>query len=296
MVGTKVRKSGKSRQGADGRLGADRNRSAQTLAAQFPELAADPSVDRTIAQDLLLSEAQFGAKYRKGKKKRLAELDALNSRLLLEKLQAERNATQGVIRELRALLEDGEGSVHSMVSIPRTEQQARMAFRLWFLRERSKNVEFALELDELSLKLRNLGFDDVNVKIARRVVLPVGRTLRATEISTSENMSRQSVYLRISRVIKELSHLVDDADLVQLINEVSSNCRLIEGRLRIPLHHPLLGISGMGSSGDFGQVGDVMRVAIHCTACRRLLSAGDSVRLFKWEVIEIEGNQYLELR
>lgn len=273
----------------------ERSTSVQLLVTRFPNLATSTAVGSDVEQDLVLTEAQFGSKYRKGKKKRLGELQTMETALHLEKLKGEIALLDQVRLEVLATLRAGGGRLRSVISSPRTYEQAEMVFRLWFLGEKAGLLTSDVSLDLATIRMQKLTADDIDTQILRNYLLSIGGHQKIQEIAKRHSLARQSVYARVRRILSELEQLAEDKTFRTLIEEVRSLSQLSGDRYRVPLSHPLMGISLMENDDPIGSISDVIRVAILCAASQSEVGSSATFRKFRWAVIEEDGRPFLEL-
>lgn len=253
-----------------------------TMADHFPELAKDPTLDEEILADLGLSEAEFGARHRRGKQNRLDELRAMETRLAYESLRVEHARTEVLRASIEAALEDCNGDLRPIIAVPRTPAQAAAVFRLWFLKGSSYGARVEASLDDLARMFGELRFDEINVEIIRRVLLPVGEPESVKSVADAHHMNRQSIYLRLTKVKADLAELSEKSAFVPLLDEVR---RLGEWRspvLQLPMHHPLIAIAAMRASGEIGHVSDIVRFGIYCISREHAPIKSGSRRQRSW--------------
>ena len=264
------------------------------MSEMFPALAKAPGVDEHTAQDLLLTEAEFGAKYRKGKNNRLVELENLNTRLAYDTLTKEHAHAATLLAELEAMLLDAEGDVRSVVAIPRTLNQASAVIRLWFLSAAPGGCRFETSLSEIQQIFNDASFDDLDVEIAREVVLAINEPQRVQELADQTRLTRQSVYLRIRKITERFDAIATDTRFAPLVAAVRAAGEQSQGMLRLPLNHPLISIATMRPAGPFGNVVDIVRVAIFCTAFGKSVGA-EQARTPRIRTTELDGRPVLEV-
>ena len=269
-------------------------RQDRVMSEMFPALAKAPGVDQITAQDLLLAEAEFGTKYRKGKNNRLIELENMNTRLAYDTLTKEHARAVSLLAELEAMLFDAEGDVRSVVAIPRTLNQASAVIRLWFLSAAPGGCRFETSLSELQQIFKTASFDDLDVEIAREVVLAINEPQRVQELADQTKRTRQSVYLRIRKITEKFDAIATDTRFAPLVDAVRAAGEQSQGMFRLPLNHPLISIATMRPAGHFGNVVDIVRVAIFYAALANTQDA-EQARTPRIRTTEIDGRPMLEI-
>jgi hypothetical protein len=269
-------------------------RQGRVMSEMFPALAKAPGVDEHTARDLLLTEAEFGAKYRKGRNNRLVDLENLNTRLAYDTLIKEHSRAASLLAELDAMLLDAEGDVRSVVAIPRTLNQASAVIRLWFLSAAPGGCRFETSLSDIQQIFKDASFDDLDIEIAREVVLAINEPQRVQELADQTRLTRQSVYLRIRKITERFDAIAADTRFAPLVDAVRAAGEQSQGMLRLPLNHPLISIATMRPAGPFGNVVDIVRVAIFSAA---LATTGDAkqARTPRIRTTEIDGRAVLEV-
>lgn len=265
------------------------------LSELFPDLANYTANDPQTAQDLLLTEAEFGARYRKGKANRLRELETKNTRVAYETLKIEHSRISSLGSELDAALRDNNGHLHNLLSVPKTPEQATALLRLWFLNLGPKGPRVHVTLDDLRSSLQKLHFDDIDTEIARRLIYPIGEPETVQDFARRVRLTRQSIYPRLRRITLHIEELNSDKTFAPLIEAVSEARTASSTGLQFPVQHPLISITLLSPSGKIGHIADLLRIALICAAKRPIATSSDAQRLRRIRLVEQGSSQAIEI-
>jgi len=265
------------------------------LSELFSYLANYTANDQQTAQDLLLTEAEFGAKYRKGKANRLQELETKNTRVAYETLKIEHSRVSTLGSQLDAALKDNNGNLHNLFAIPKTPEQATALLRLWFLNLGPKGSRVQVTLDDLRSTLQKLEFDDIDTEIARRLIYPIGEPDPVQVFARKVRLTRQSIYPRINKITQQIDELDTDRTFAPLIDAVSEAHTASPTGLHFPVQHPLISIALLPPSGTIGHIADLIRIALLCTANRSIKTSSDPQRTRRIRIIDLGLSQAIEV-
>lgn len=265
------------------------------LSELFTDLANYTANDQQTAQDLLLTEAEFGAKYRKGKANRLQELETKNTRVAYETLKIEHSRVSTLGSQLDAALNDNNGNLHNLFAVPKTPEQATTLLRLWFLNLGPKGSRIQVTLDDLRSTLQKLEFDDIDTEIARRLIYPIGEPDPVQDFARKVRLTRQSIYPRINKITQKIDELNTDRTFAPLIDAVSDAHTASPTSLHFPLQHPLISIAVLPPSGTIGHIADLIRIALLCAANRSINVWSDPLRTRRIRVVEHGPSQAIEI-
>ncbi len=265
------------------------------LSELFEDLANYTANDQQTAQDLLLTEAEFGAKYRKGKANRLQELETKNTRIAYETLKIEHSRVSTLGSELDAALNDNNGNLHNLFAVPKTTEQATALLRLWFLNLGPKGSIVQVTLDDLRSTLQKLEFDDIDTEIARRLIYPIGEPESVQVFARKVRLTRQSIYPRINKITEQIDDLNTDRTFAPLIDAVSEAHITSPTGLHFPIQHPLISIALLPPSGTIGHIADLIRIALLCAANRSIETSSDPQRTRRIRVVEHGPSQAIEI-
>jgi hypothetical protein len=265
------------------------------LSELFPDLANYTANDLQTSQDLLLTEAEFGARYRKGKANRLRELETKNTRVAYETLKIEHSRIGNLGSELDAALKDNNGHLHNLLCVPKTPEQATALLRLWFLNLGPKGPRVQVTLDDLRLTLQKFEFDDIDTEIARRLIYPIGEPETVQDFARRVRLTRQSIYPRIRRITQQIDELDTDRTFAPLIETVSDARAASSTGLQFPVQHPLISIALLSPSGMIGHIADLLRIALLCAAKRSTETSSDPQRARRIRLVEQGSSQAIEI-
>jgi hypothetical protein len=265
------------------------------LSELFPDLANYTANDLQTGQDLLLTEAEFGARYRKGKANRLRELETKNTQVAYETLKIEHSRIGVLGSELDAALKDNNGHLHNLLSVPKTPAQATALLRLWFLNLGPKGPRIHVTLDDLRSTLQKLKFDNIDTEIARRLIYPIGEPETVQDFARRVRLTRQSIYPRIRKITQQIDELNSDRTFAPLIEAVSEARTASSTGLHFPVQHPLISIAVLSPSGMIGHIADLLRIALLCAARRSLEASSDPQRTRRIRLVEQGPSQAIEI-
>jgi len=257
-----------------------RSKGVRRISDLFPDLANYAANDHQTTQDLLLTEAEFGSKYRKGKSQRLQELETKNIKVAYENLRLEHARVNSLGLELDAVLRDTNGALHQLLAVPKTPQQATALFRLWFINNGPKGARIQVTLDDVQTVIKKLEFDDIDTEIARCLIFPIEIAESVLDFANRVNLARQSIYPRIQKIMERFGNLSDDktfAPLIEAVNQAKTSSQT--GVLFLP-QHPLVSIALQPGTGPFGTVSDLIRIAMLCAANQESPSSSLTGRAF----------------
>ena len=265
------------------------------LSELFTDLANYTANDQQTEQDLLLTEAEFGAKYRKGKANRLQELETKNTRVAHETLKIEHSRISILGSELDAALKDNNGNLHNLFAVPKTPEQATALLRLWFLDLGPKGPRVQVTLDDLRSTLQNLEFDDIDTEIARRLIYPIGEPETVQDFARRVRLTRQSIYPRINRITQQIDELNTDRTFAPLIDAVSDAHTASSAGLQFPVQHPLISVALLPPFGTIGHIADLLRIALLCAVKRSIEISSGPQRTRRIRVVEYGPSQVIEI-
>lgn len=272
-----------------------RSKQSRRLSELFPDLANYTANDAQTAQDLLLTEAEFGARYRKGKANRLRELETKNTQVAFETLKIENSRISVLGSELDSALKDNNGHLHNLLSVPKTPEQATALLRLWFFNLGPKGPRVHVTLDDLRSTLQKLQFDDIDTEIARRLIYPIGEPETVLDFARRVGLTRQSIYPRIRRITQQIDELNADRTFAPLIEAVSEARTASSTSLHFPVQHPLISIALLPPSGTIGHIADLLRIALLCAVERSIETASDPQRTKRIRLVEHGPSQAIEV-
>ncbi len=252
------------------------------MSDRFPELANSPALDPSTVEDLLLTEAEFGAKYRRGRANREAELESQNTRIAFELLKQSQENTSQVLEEINLLLFQAEQNFQPILALPRTLGQAEAVFGLWFLKSTGAQCDFSTTIGALREVTSSWKLDEVDVYLLRSVVLAIDSRRGVQDVADRMKLSRQAIYARSKKISARLEELPSDRNFRILIDEISRAAEPGAIPLRLSLQHSLISIARMNPVGEFGHVVDLVRLAAYCAAAERLganFNSGGNLRL-----------------
>jgi len=271
------------------------SKKGRRLADLFPDLANYEANDDQTTKDLLLTEAEFGSNYRKGKSRRLQELETKNIKVAYENLRSEHARVSRLGSVLDVVLMETNGDLHQLLDVPKTEEQATALLRLWFINSGPRGSRVQLTLHDLQAAIEDLNFDEIDTEIARRLIFPIGEPESVQDFAGCVSLARQSIYPRIRKIMESFDKLRDDKDFAPLIAAVSDARLPSQTGIRFPLQHPLISISLLPPSGSIGHVTDLIRVAILCAVRGDALEAQESQRPVRLTTADVSGTQVLQV-
>jgi hypothetical protein len=269
------------------------SRGGRRLSDLFPDLANYAANDLQTTRDLLLTESEFGSKYRKGKSHRLQELETKNIRVAYENLRIEHARISSLGSELDAILNETNGNLHHLLTVPKTPEQATALLRLWFINSGPRGSRVQVTLEDLQEAVKKLKIDDVDTEIARRLIFPIGEPEPVQKFAARVKLARQSIYPRIRRLTENLERLSQDKVFAPLVEAVIEAKRPSQTGIRFPVQHPLMSISLLPAEGPLGHVSDLIRIAVLCAANQESVLPRDARRALRLQVVDEGGNQTL---
>lgn len=268
-----------------------RSKKGRRISDFFPDLANYAANDHQTTQDLLLSESEFGSKYRKGKSQRLQELETKNIKVAYENLRLEHARVNSLGLELDAVLRDTNGDLHPLLTVPKTPQQATALFRLWFVNNGPKGCQIQVTLDDLQTAIKTLELDNIDTEIARRLIFPIGKPESIQDFASRVKLARQSIYPRIRRIMEHFENLTNNKTFAPLIEAVNQTKTQSQTGVIFPPQHPLISIALLPATGPLGDVSDLIRIAMLCAANQETSSSRGSRQLMQLRTIDNTGNQ-----
>jgi len=265
------------------------------LADLFPDLANYEANDDQTTKDLLLTEAEFGSKYRKGKSRRLQELETKNIKVAYENLRSEHARVSRLGSVLDVVLMETNGDLHQLLDVPKTEEQATALLRLWFINSGPRGSRVEVTLEDLQDAIKKLKIDDIDTEIARRLIFPIGEPEPVQKFAARVKLARQSIYPRIRRLTENLEKLSQDRLFAPLVEAVIEARRPSQTGIQFPLQHPLVSISLLPAEGLLGHVSDLIRVAILCAVRGDALDSQGSQRPVRMTTVNVSGTQVLHV-
>jgi len=272
-----------------------RSKKGRRISDLFPDLANYAANDHQTTQDLLLTESEFGSKYRKGKSHRLQELETKNIKIAYENLRLEHARVNSLGSELDAVLRDANGTLHHLLTVPKTPQQATALLRLWFINNGPKGSRIQVTLDDLQTAIKKLELDDIDTEIARRLIFPIGKPESVQDFASRVKLARQSIYPRIRRIMERFENLSNDKTFAPLIEAVNQAKTPSQTGVLLPLQHPLIPIALLPAIGPLGDVSDLIRIAMLCAAHQETSSSRKSRQFMQLQLVDNAGNQALHI-
>jgi len=269
------------------------SRGRRRLSDLFPDLANYAANDLQTTRDLLLTESEFGSKYRKGKSHRLQELETKNIKVAYENLRIEHARISSLGSTLDAILSETSGDLHHLLTVPKTPEQATALLRLWFINSGPRGSRVQVTLDDLQEAVKKLKIDDVDAEVARRLIFPIGEPEPVQRFAARVKLARQSIYPRIRRLSENFEKLSQDRIFAPLVEAVIEAKRPSQTGIRFPLQHPLISISLLPAEGPLGHVSDLVRIAILCAASQESVLPRDARRALRLQILDEGGNQTL---
>jgi len=272
-----------------------RSKKGRRISDLFPDLANYAANDGQTTQDLLLTESEFGSKYRKGKSHRLQELETKNIKVAYENLRLEHARLNSLGSELDAVLKDANGTLHQLLTVPKTPQQSTALFRLWFINNGPKGTRIQVTLDDLQTAIKKLEFDDIDTEIARCLIFPIEKSESVQDFANRVKLARQSIYPRIQKIMERFENLSNDKTFAPLIEAVNQAKTSSQTGVPFPPQHPLISIALLPATGPLGAVSDLIRIAMLCAAHQESPSSRGSRRFIQLQIIDNTGNQALHV-
>jgi len=272
------------------------SKKGRRLTDLFPDLANYAANDHQTTQDLLLTETEFGSKYRKGKSHRLQELETRNIKVAYENLRLEHARVSSLGSELDAILRDTNGTLHHLLTVPKTPQQATALLRLWFINNGPKGSRIQVFLEDLQTAIKQFELDSIDTEIARRIIFPIVEPDSVQEFASRVKLARQSIYPRIRKITERFESLINDKTFAPLIEAVNQAKTTSQDGVLFPIQHPLINIALLPANGPLGDVSDLIRIAILCAANQESSSSRESRRFMQLQMVYDVGNQALHIK
>lgn len=235
----------------------------QHLHERFPLLWAASTTDPEQRTDLELTDSQFGAKWRRHKSRRLAELQRHEDQLALVEARRHLERVAPVIEQLEHLGGLAPDLHAAVDAAPRDLRSAEATFRLTTLRLHPSPHVADHQLERVLDDLRQLRADDLGCAIVRESICAIERpTTYAALGERFGGKTKQTVADRKKRLEERLCALGERHALSALRRELEGRLNdTVHGRT-LPASDPFTQIATLTNDGDYPTVVDVVRAAL----------------------------------
>ena len=235
----------------------------QPLWLRFPLLWESAQTPPDLREDLARTDSEFGAKWRRHKTDRLAELQRHEDQLALVTARRELDDALPVLTQLGLLATGGEDLRSSATLTPVDGQSAELVYRLTTLRLQPTltvaDHELGLVLDDL----QQLGTDALGHAIVREAICTLGKPTTYVVLGERHGgKTKQTVADRRKRLEGRLIGLGDRRALSALREALSSRLvNSIKGPT-LPAGDPFTQIAVLPHEGGFPDVVDAVKVGL----------------------------------
>ena len=239
-----------------------KDRANTSVGSRFPHLSASAHLENDVREDFLLTEREFGDKYRRGKQARLQEFENSENRLAVQFLTAQVEHMSPIVEALQRCAGTAPTLLDAAIGTPVDVKKAEAIYGL-----ASIDIQRSVTVSEHSLQgvitvLEDLKLDAFGVAIFRDLICGIDRGVSATEISERLKKSRQTVSERRSRLVGKLVELRQMSAVSSLHDLFSARVRHSGGNYGFSLNDPLVAISRIPNNGSFPSVVDVVLLGL----------------------------------
>jgi hypothetical protein len=239
-----------------------KDRANTSVGSRFPHLSASAHLENDVREDFLLTEREFGDKYRRGKQARLQEFENAENRLAVQFLTTQVEHMSPIVEALQRCAGTAPTLLDAAIGTPVDAKKAEAIYGL-----ASIDIQRSVTVSEHSLQgvitvLEDLKLDAFGVAIFRDLICGIDRGVSATEISERFEVSRQTVSERRARLVGKLVDLRRVSATSSLHDLFSARVRHSGGNYGFSLNDPLVAISRIPNNGNFPSVVDVVLLGL----------------------------------
>ena len=239
-----------------------KDRANTSVGSRFPHLSASTHLENDAREDFLLTEREFGDKYRRGKQARLQEFENAENRLAVQFLTAQVEHMSPIVEALQRCAGTAPTLLDAAIGTPVDIKKAEAIYGLASI-ELQRSVAVAEHsIQSITIVLEDLKLDAFGVAIFRDLICGIDRGVSATEVSERFKVSRQTVSERRSRLVGKLVELRRVSAISSLRDLFSARVRHSGGNYGFSLNDPLVAISRIPNNGNFPSVVDVVLLGL----------------------------------
>ena len=239
-----------------------KDRANTSVGSRFPHLSASTHLENDVREDFLLTEREFGDKYRRGKQARLQEFENAENRLAVQFLTAQVEHMSPIVEALQRCVGTAPTLLDAAIGTPVDIKKAEAIYGLASI-ELQRSVAVAEHsIQSITIILEDLKLDAFGVAIFRDLICGIDRGVSATEVSERFKVSRQTVSERRSRLVGKLVELRRVSAISSLHGLFSARVRHSGGNYGFSLNDPLVAISRIPNNGNFPSVVDVVLLGL----------------------------------
>jgi hypothetical protein len=239
-----------------------KDRANTSVGSRFPHLSASTHLESDVREDFLLTEREFGDKYRRGKQARLQEFENAENRLAVQFLAAQVEHMSPIVEALQRCAGTAPTLLDAAIGTPVDVKKAEAIYGLASIDIQRSVMVSEHSLQSVIIVLEDLKLDAFGVAIFRDLICGIDRGVSATEVSERLKKSRQSVSERRSRLVGKLVELRQLSAVSSLHDLFSARVRHSGGNYGFSLNDPLVAISRIPNNGNFPSVVDVVLLGL----------------------------------
>lgn len=239
-----------------------KDRANTSVGSRFPHLSASAHLENDVREDFLLTEREFGDKYRRGKQARLQEFENAENRLAVQFLTEQVEHMSPIVEALQRCAGTAPTLLDAAIGTPVDIKKAEAIYGL-----ASIDIQRSVMVSEHSLEsvitvLKDLKLDVFGVAIFRDLICGIDRGVSGTEVSERFEVSRQTVSERRARLVGKLVELRRVSATSSLHDLFSARVRHSGGNYGFSLNDPLVAISRIPNTASFPGVVDVVLLGL----------------------------------
>ena len=239
-----------------------KERANTSVGSRFPHLSASTHLESDVREDFLLTEREFGDRYRRGKQARLQEFENAENQLAVQFLTAQVEHMSPIVEALKLFAGSAPTLLDAAIGTPVDIKKAEAIYGLASIELQRSVVVAEHSLQSITIVLEDLKLDAFGVAIFRDLICGIDRGVSATEVSERFKVSRQTVSERRSRLVGKLVELRQLSAVSSLHDFFSARVRHSVGNYGFSLNDPLVAISRIPNSGSFPCVIDVVLLGL----------------------------------
>jgi len=242
-----------------------KDRANTSVGSRFPHLSASTHLERDVREDFLMTEREFGEKYRRGKQARLQEFENAENRIAVQALAAHIEYLDPIVDALQLLVGSAPNLLEAAQGIPVDVKRAEAIFGLASIDLQRSLVVAEHSLHNITNLLTGLKLDareGSGVAIFRELICGQDRETSASDIGVRFNLSRQTVSERRLRLLEKLVELRQITAVRSLQDLFAARIRTEGGNNGFSLHDPLVAICRIPNNGPFPTVVDVVLLGL----------------------------------
>ncbi len=235
----------------------------EPLRLRFPLLWESTETPPGLREDLDRTDAELGAKWRRHKTDRLAELQRHEDQLALVAVKRELDDVLPVLTQLGLVATGGEDLRSAATLTPVDGRSAKIVYRLITLRLQPAVAVADHELDLVLDDLRQLDTDALGHAIVREAICTIHKTTTYAVLGERHGgKTKQTVADRRKRLEGRLIGLGDRRALSALREALSSRLANSTKGPTLPADDPFTRIALLPHEGEFPDVVDAVKVGL----------------------------------